>query len=71
VTVCSQNLTLGALSSRSALSMLVGALFKMFDLLLNTPRIFAVSIISMLVSQIVKTNFGRFIGSSSELLKEN
>jgi hypothetical protein len=30
--VCCQNLTLGALSSRSALCMLVGALFKKFGL---------------------------------------
>jgi hypothetical protein len=30
VAVCCQNLTLGALSSRSALSLLVGSLFKMF-----------------------------------------
>ena len=37
--VCCQNLTLGAVSSRSALSMLVRALFKKFDLFLNTPRI--------------------------------
>jgi hypothetical protein len=29
---CYQNLTLGALSSRSALSVLVGALFKQFGL---------------------------------------
>jgi hypothetical protein len=29
--VCCQNLTLGVLSSRSALSVLVGALFKKFD----------------------------------------
>jgi len=36
--VCCQNLTLGALSSRSALSVLVGALFKKFGLFLNTPR---------------------------------
>jgi hypothetical protein len=34
--VCCQNLTLGALSSRSALSVLVGALFKKFGLFLNT-----------------------------------
>jgi hypothetical protein len=37
--VCCQNLTLGALSSRSALSVLAGALFKKFGLFLNTPRI--------------------------------
>jgi uncharacterized integral membrane protein len=37
--VCCQNLTLGALSYRSALSVLVGALFKKFLLFLNTPRI--------------------------------
>jgi len=34
--VCCQNLTLGALSNRSALSVLVGALFKKFGLFLNT-----------------------------------
>jgi len=37
--VCCQNLTLGALSSRSALSVLVGAPLKKFGLFLNTPRI--------------------------------
>jgi len=36
--VCCQNLPLGALSSRSAPSVLVGALFKMFGLFLNTWR---------------------------------
>jgi hypothetical protein len=39
MTVCCQYLTLGALSSRSALSLLVGAVFKKFVLFLNTPRI--------------------------------
>jgi len=34
-----QNLMLGALSSRSALSMLVGALFKTFGLFLHTTLI--------------------------------
>jgi hypothetical protein len=34
--ICCQNLTLGALSSRSALSVLVGAIFKKFGLFLNT-----------------------------------
>jgi len=37
--VCCQNLTLGSLNSRSALSVLVGALFKKFGLFSNTPRI--------------------------------
>jgi len=37
--VCCQNLPLGALSSHSAPSVLVGALFKKFGLFLNTPRI--------------------------------
>jgi hypothetical protein len=37
--VCCQNLTLGALSSRSAFSLLIGALFKKFGLFLNNPRI--------------------------------
>ena len=36
--VCCQNLTLGALSSRCALSVLVGALFKKLSLFLNMPR---------------------------------
>jgi hypothetical protein len=36
--VCCQNLTLGALSSRSALSVLVDALFKKFGLFLNMPH---------------------------------
>jgi hypothetical protein len=35
--VCFQNLTLGALSRCSALSLLVGALFKTFGFLFNTP----------------------------------
>jgi hypothetical protein len=39
--VCCQTLTLGALSSRSALSMLVGAFFKKFDLFL-TRLVFAI-----------------------------
>jgi uncharacterized MnhB-related membrane protein len=33
--VCCQNLTLGALSSRSALSVLIGALYKKFGLSLT------------------------------------
>jgi hypothetical protein len=37
--VCFQNLPLGVLGSRSAPSVLVGALFKKFGLFLNTPRI--------------------------------
>jgi hypothetical protein len=37
--VCFQNLTLSALNSRSALSVLVGALLKKFGLFLNTPRL--------------------------------
>jgi hypothetical protein len=36
--VCCQNLTLGMLSSRSALSLLVGALFKKFGFFLNSPH---------------------------------
>ena len=38
MTVCCQNLTLGALSSRSVLSMLVGALFKKVSFFFNTSR---------------------------------
>jgi hypothetical protein len=38
IAVCCQNLTLGALNSRSALSLLFGALFKKFGLFLNAPR---------------------------------
>jgi hypothetical protein len=40
IAVCCQNLTLGALSSHSVLSVLVGALFKKFGLFLNTPRMY-------------------------------
>jgi len=36
--VCCQNLMLGALSSHSILSVLVGALFKKFGLFLNMPH---------------------------------
>jgi hypothetical protein len=39
IAVCCHNLKLCALSSRSALCVLVGALFKKFGLFLNTPRI--------------------------------
>jgi hypothetical protein len=39
--VCYQNLTLGAISSRSALSLLVGALFNKFGLFMDTPCIFS------------------------------
>jgi hypothetical protein len=38
--VCYQNLMLGALSSHSVLSVLVGALFNKFRLFLNTLRMF-------------------------------
>jgi hypothetical protein len=37
--VCCQDLTLGALSSRNALSVLVGALCKKFGLFLNNRHI--------------------------------
>jgi hypothetical protein len=43
--VCCKNQTLGALSSRSALSLLVGAPFKEFVLFLNTPYIYGYKII--------------------------
>jgi len=36
--VCFQNLTLGVLSSHSALSVLVGVVFKKFGLFLNMPH---------------------------------
>ena len=39
VAVCCQNVALGVFSSLRTLSMLVGALFKMFRLFLNTPLI--------------------------------
>ena len=38
--VCCQNLPVGAISSHSALSVLVGALFKKFGFFFNTLRIF-------------------------------
>jgi hypothetical protein len=51
--VCCQYLTLGALSSRSARFLLLGALFKKFGLFLHTPRIpkgFIIIIIVIIVS---------------------
>jgi hypothetical protein len=39
MTVCRQNLTLGVLSSCSALSVLVGTLFEKFGLFMNTPGV--------------------------------
>jgi len=39
--VCHQNVTLGALSICSALSVLVGTLFKKFGLFLNMPHMFS------------------------------
>jgi len=36
--VCCKNLRLGEFSSRSALSVLIGVLFKKFGLFLNTPH---------------------------------
>jgi hypothetical protein len=38
MTVCCQTLTLGALFSRSVISVLTGAVFKKFGLFLNTPH---------------------------------
>ena len=43
--VCCQNLMLGALSSCSALSVLVGVLFKKFGLFLNMSRTLIIIII--------------------------
>jgi len=54
MTVCCQNLTLGALGSRSALSMLVGALFKKFGFFLNTPLIVFITKIVILTVSLVK-----------------
>jgi hypothetical protein len=46
--VCSQNLTVCALSSYSALSVLVGALFKNFGLFLNMPCTLLLAILPLL-----------------------
>jgi hypothetical protein len=48
--VCYQNLTPGEFSSHSALSALVGALFKMGSLVLNTLRILKTLIISFITT---------------------
>jgi hypothetical protein len=48
--VCCQNLPLGALSSRSAPSVLVGELFKKFGLFLNTPCIGMLQSITFAIS---------------------
>jgi hypothetical protein len=49
--VCCQNQMLGAFSSHSALSVLVGTLFKKFDLFLNTPHTAAAAAMQTTVSQ--------------------
>jgi len=49
IAICSQTMTLGALSSRSALSMLVGALFKKFGLFLNNHLIYLFIYLFMLL----------------------
>jgi hypothetical protein len=41
--VCYQNITLGALSSRIAFSLLVGVLFKKFGIFLNKPCMFLIA----------------------------
>jgi hypothetical protein len=56
--VCCQNLTLGVLSSRSALSVLVGALFKKFGLFLNTTRIL---VDSLMVAMLYSQTYSRFL----------
>jgi uncharacterized membrane protein YcfT len=67
--VCCQNLTLGALSSRSALSVLVGALFKKFGLFLNTPHIHTHQVIKakecyatlFMIFPVMTRHFDRFV----------
>jgi hypothetical protein len=49
--VCCQNLTLGAFSNRSTLSVLVGALFKKFGLFLNTHCAVAVFFLPLFFMQ--------------------
>jgi len=50
MTVCSENLMLGELSSHSALSVLVGALFKKFSLFLNMPRIIFLAMTMIIIT---------------------
>jgi hypothetical protein len=59
-----QNLTLVALSSRYALSMQVGALFKKFGLFLNTPLITAGAIFVWVLYKY--RSYGRIYRSHSE-----
>ena len=53
--VCCQNMTVGSLSRRSALSVLVGALFKKFGLFLNKPCKFIDRFLSFLIISISQT----------------
>jgi hypothetical protein len=62
--VCCKNLTLSVLSSRSALSMLVGALFKKFGLFLNTPRIAVLDTLIYIYIYIYLTAIGLTPGGS-------
>jgi hypothetical protein len=56
--VSCQNLTLGAFSSRSALFVLVGALFKKFGLFLNMPRIRSTLEIFYFESEFTRSKLG-------------
>ena len=58
--VCCQILTLGALSRCSALSMVVGPLFKKFGLFLNTPRTLLLNFMYFMYSFIKDLSSGMF-----------
>jgi len=48
--ICCKNLPLGALSSRSEPSVLIGELFKKFGLFLNIPRTYNVTLWSVRIT---------------------
>ena len=59
--VCCQNLPVGALSRHSALSVLVGTLFKKFGLFLNTLRIYREYFFITRLLAVEQTNFLLFM----------
>jgi hypothetical protein len=67
--VCCKNLTLGTLSSRSALSVLVGVLFKNFGLFLNKPCT-SLGVVITVITAAIKKRFG-LVDKSQMWLKVN
>ena len=69
--VCCQNLMLGALSSRSVLSVLIDALFKRFGLFLNSPCVYMSVCVCVCVRERERERIFQFSGVSRKNLLSN